>query len=311
MPLRDDLNGFLKPPRSFFGIPEPEVQDPDVGVLGIPYDMTSSYAPGARFGPDAIRAATDRERSHTYPIQAGTTHDRELKPLSKLITLEDIGDLEVTGRPPESAIVDISEATARLVKHEARLLFLGGDHFITYPILRGIARGSKDNVGLVYLDAHADLYESYDGHPISHATTLRRIIEDKLVEMSHVLAHDLRSALPDQRNTLADGGAMVNLSTESFSEGIKELSKEVDRIYVSIDLDVMRPDIAPGVGHPESGGLDSVEIFQLLRACFDTGKVLYADLVELNPLLDKTGMTAVLARDIVKEILTGFALRKD
>ncbi|MHA1958986.1 MAG: agmatinase [Candidatus Thorarchaeota archaeon] len=311
MPLCDELNGFLKLPRAFFGIPEPEGKDPDVGVLGIPYDMTSSYAPGARFGPDAIRTATDRERSHTYPIQAGRSHNTDLEPLTKSITLEDVGDLEVTGRPPESALHDISEAAAKLVKHESRLFFMGGDHFITYPLLRGIKRGTKTEIGLVYLDAHADMYETYDGQPISHATTLRRILDDKIVQKPHVIAHDLRSALPDQRKELVEGGTPETHSLESFSDSVQEMSRKVDRIYISIDLDVIRPESAPGVGHPESGGLNPIELFQILRACFDTGKVLYADLVELNPLLDKTGVTVVLARDIVKEILTGYSLRKD
>ncbi|MFX0045132.1 MAG: arginase family protein, partial [Candidatus Hermodarchaeota archaeon] len=112
MRLRDELNGFLRLPRNFFGISPPDDGDPDVGVLGVPYDVTSSYMPGCRFGPDAIRAATDSERSHSFPLTIGESESSESKPLTKLISLEDIGDLEVMTRLPEAAMVDISEAAA-------------------------------------------------------------------------------------------------------------------------------------------------------------------------------------------------------
>ena len=130
MRLRDELNGYLRLPRKFFGIPEVKDSIPDVGILGIPYDMTSSYMPGCRFGPDAIRNATDGERSHSYPLHIEGSNLTQ-KSLSKAIAIEDIGDLEVMGRLPESALIDISETAAKLSKHETSLLFLGGDHFIS------------------------------------------------------------------------------------------------------------------------------------------------------------------------------------
>ncbi|MHA2357064.1 MAG: arginase family protein, partial [Candidatus Thorarchaeota archaeon] len=142
MPLRNELNGFLRLPRAFFGIKEPDTGIPDVGVLGVPYDLTSSHMPGCRFGPDAIRTATDSERSHSFPLSIGRASLPNEDPLSKLITLEDIGDLEVMGRLPEAAQVDISEAAAKLAALGSSYLFLGGDHFITYPLLKGIKRAS-------------------------------------------------------------------------------------------------------------------------------------------------------------------------
>jgi len=201
MPLKDELNGYLRLPRSFFGIKSPKDGDPDVGIVGVPYDITSSHTPGARFGPDAIRKATDGERSHSYPLSIGDGYVPE-EPLSKLITLEDVGDLEVVQRLPEAAVVDISEATAKLAAKESHLLFLGGDHFITYPILRGLSRARKGKWGILYLDAHADLYSDMGGYQLSHATTLRRIIDEKIVEMDDVIAFDTRCALPEQKKEL-------------------------------------------------------------------------------------------------------------
>jgi agmatinase len=305
MPLKDELNGYLRLPRTFFGIREPDSGQPDVGVLGIPYDLTSSHMPGSRFGPDAIRNATDSEKSHSYPLSIGRKTVEEI-PLSKRMTLEDIGDLEVMMRLPEAAVIDISEATAKLAQKDSKLLFLGGDHFITYPILKGLTRSREGRYGLVYLDAHADFYSDMGGYQLSHATTVRRIVDDGLVKIEDIAAYDLRSALPEQRNELT-GSAVPKITLSGVTARIKAIGKNVDELYVSIDLDVLSPEIAPGVSHPESGGLSILEIVEAIRSAFSTGKVRFVDLVELNPLLDKSDLTATAARDIVKEILTGFA----
>lgn len=303
MPLKDELNGYLRLPRTFFGIRAQKSGDPDVGIVGIPYDITSSHTPGARFGPDAIRKATDAERSHSYPLTIGEGYVPE-EPLSKLITIEDVGDLEVVQRLPEAAVVDISEATAKLAAKESSLLFLGGDHFITYPILRGLNRVRKGKWGILYLDAHADLYSDMGGYQLSHATTLRRIIDEKIVDIDDVIAYDIRCALPTQKKELP------KVTKSIISQEIRDLAERIDHLYISIDLDVLDPTIVPGVSHPESGGLSVVELVTILRTTFATGKVNYTDIVELNPLLDISHLSAIAARDIVKEILTGFACHK-
>ncbi|MHA3963253.1 MAG: arginase family protein [Candidatus Thorarchaeota archaeon SMTZ1-45] len=308
MPLKDELNGYLRLPRSFFGIPAPDLGNPDVGVIGIPYDLTSSFLPGPRFGPDAIRRATDSERSHSYPLSLGRK-DAIDESLTKSITLEDVGDLEVMLRLPEAAAMDISEACAKLALKESNLLFLGGDHFITFPILKGLKRGRPGRYGLIHLDAHADLYPDMGGYQLSHSTGVRRIVDGGLVSMEDIAGYDLRSALPDQREEITGTKAPI-LSKDQFKNRVNEIGKRVEFLYVSVDMDVLSPQIAPGVSHPESGGLSMVDLLELIIFIFNTGKVRYADIVELNPLLDSSGITAIAARDIVKEILTGFATQK-
>ncbi len=308
MPLRDDLNGYLRLPRGFFGIPSPDTEDPDVGVLGIPYDITSSHTPGARFGPDAIRQSMDSERSHSYPLtitEAGTSRSDSL---SKLLTLEDIGDLEVGVQPPESVAVHMNEVAAKLAMYSSNLLFLGGDHFITYPLLRGLKKGRPGNYGLAYFDSHADFYEDMGGLTLSHASTLKRIVEDNVVQLENIVGYDFRSTIPEQRDALGTSVCVPN--EEEFETQIKRISENVDYFYISVDLDVLQPRIVPGVSHPESGGLTVPELANLIRVVFETGKVRYADVVELNPLLDNSNTTSIAARDIVKEILTGFAYHK-
>jgi len=305
MPLKDELNGYLRLPRTFFGIPKPKSGDPDVGIIGVPYDMTSSHTPGPRFGPDAIRQATDSERSHSYSLSLGRQEVAD-EPLTKRITLEDVGDLEVALRLPEAAAIDISEACTKLAVKESKLLFLGGDHFITYPILKGLKRGRPGRYGLIHLDAHADLYSDMGGYQLSHSTGVRRIVDDKIVSVEDIAAYDLRCALPAQREEITGNKNPIQ-SKDQFKKSIEEIGKRVDIIYVSVDIDVLAPEIAPGVSHPESGGLTMSDLVELLIASFKTGKVRYADVVELNPMLDSSGITAIAARDIVKEILTGFA----
>jgi len=308
MTLKDELNGYLRLPRTFFGIPAPDSGAPDVGVIGVPYDMTSSYMPGPRFAPDAIRQATDSERVHSYSLSLARKSIVD-KPLTKRITLEDVGDLEITLRLPEAALVDISEACAKLATRKSNLLFLGGDHFITYPILKGLKKGRPGRYGLVHLDSHADLHSDMGGYQLSHSTGARRMVDDGILSTDDIAAYDLRSAIPSHREEMTGSKAPI-LSKDQFHQRVKEIGKQVDFLYLTVDIDVLTPQVAPGVSHPESGGLSMVDLVELLISTFKTGKVRNADVVELNPMIDPTGITAIAARDIVKEILTGFADNK-
>ncbi|NHJ14311.1 MAG: arginase family protein [Candidatus Thorarchaeota archaeon] len=310
MQLRDELNGYLRLPRKFFGIPEAIDELPDIGILGVPYDLTSSHTPGCRFAPDEIRSATDGERSHSYPLLADNENPLKSQPLSRLISIEDIGDLEVMGQLPESAKANIAEAAAKLSVHRSYLLFLGGDHFVTYPLLKGVRHGRPARYGLIYFDSHADFYKDYAGYSLSHATPLRRLVEDDIVRINDVLAFDIRCAIPGQRRDLWPSKPDGFLTEEDFLGRLQEIVGRVDILYVSVDMDVLNPADFSGVSHPESGGLSIVNLAALLRKCFETGKVQFADVVEYNPLVDKTGTGAIMVRDVVKEILTGFAIEK-
>ncbi len=305
MPLKDRLNGYLRPSRRFFGIPSPEIGDPDIGILGIPYDLTSSHTPGPRFGPDAIRVATDSERSHSYPLSLSELYSDLDGPLSARITIEDIGDLELGVQLPESVGIHISDASSILAKSKSALLFLGGDHYITYPIVKGLKRGTSRTIGLVYLDSHADFYQDMGGLTLSHASTVKRIISEDLVLVENFVGYDFRCALPDQKDELGKSACPTNLT--EFEESVARVSENVDSLYISIDLDVLQPHLVPGVSHPESGGLSIHELVKALDICFRSRKVRYSDIVEFNPLLDNSQITSITARDIVKAIFTGHA----
>lgn len=311
MRLQDELNGYLRLSRKFFGILESQEGLSDVGILGVPYDLTSSHTPGCRLAPDEIRSATDGERSHSFPLLIDNENPLKGHSLSEFISIEDIGDLEVMGQQPDSARVHILEAAKILSKMDSFLLFLGGDHFVTYPLLKGVKRGRPGRYGLIYFDSHADYYEDYGGYSLSHATTLRRLVDDGTVEIDDILAFDLRSALPDQHKALWPSKAGIPLTADDFHKRLKNIVDRVDSLYISVDLDVLDPTCVSGVAHPEIGGLVPTELAHLLRKCFRTGKVEFSDVVEYNPLLDKNGVGSVAVRTIIKEILTGFAIEKD
>jgi len=147
------------------------------------------------------------------------------------------------------------------------------------------------------------------GYQLSHSTGMRRMIDDGVLSIEDVAAYDLRTAIPSHREELTGSKAPI-LSKDEFHKRVKKIGEQVDFLYLTVDIDVLAPQIAPGVSHPESGGLSMVDLFELLISAFKTGKVRYADVVELNPMIDPTGITSVVARDIVKEILTGFANNK-
>ncbi|MFO7836444.1 MAG: arginase family protein [Candidatus Thorarchaeota archaeon] len=310
MALRDELDGYLKLPEAFWGIPPPTSGEPDVGILGVPHDLTSSYLPGCRFAPREIRKVTTIRWTHSYPLAVGYNEFREFEPLTESLTLEDIGNLEIELRLPEQAMYDMAGAAERLASCSSSIYFIGGDHYITYPLLKGLRKGNQGDYGIVYLDAHADFNPDYGGYQLSHATTLRRILDEGIVERENIIAHDLRSAPPSHRKELAGGDNVPIHTLQSFSDAIQEIANRTDYVYLSIDIDVLKPHVAPGISHPEAGGLDLVELLQFIRACFETNRVKYADLVELNPMRDPNNIAAVAAREITKEVLTGFALHK-
>lgn len=310
MTLREKLDGYLRLERSFFGIPEEEDKEPDIGILGVPYDLTSSHTPGSRFGPDAIRKATDNERSHGYPLLIGKGPIDSHKPLSEIITLEDIGDLEVGVQLPESVEVHISEVAKILAASNSSLIFLGGDHFITYPIMKGLKRASQGKWGLFYLDSHADFYKDYGGADLSHASTVRRIAEQDIVDLQDIVVYDMRCAPPDQRVELQPLISEDLITIEDVAVRFRNVSSAVERVHLSIDLDILDPIYAPGVSHPESGGVSVEQLVTLIRLAFATGKIYSVDIVEFNPLLDENGLTAIAARDVLKEVLWGFTIAK-
>jgi agmatinase len=257
-----------------------------VALLGVPYDAGSSYQRGPAGAPMQIREALWSEAGNTW-AETGT----DLKDGG----LEDEGDLWFTDREPgDDARARIEEAVGFILDSHRRPLLLGGDHSITYPALRGL-RPHHPRLAILHLDAHPDLYHEFQGDPYSHACPFARIMEERLAD--RLVQVGIRTMTGHQREQAERFGVEM-IEMRSWRDGTP-LRFETP-VYLSLDLDVLEPALAPGVSHREPGGLtvrQVVDIIQRLDA-----PLAGADLVELNPLNDPSGLSAAVAAKLVKEI---------
>jgi agmatinase len=257
-----------------------------VALLGVPYDAGSSYQRGAAGAPLLIREALWSEAGNTW-----TETGIDLKEGG----LEDEGDLWFNEREPGAeARARIEEAVGSILDSGRRPLLLGGDHSITYPAVRG-ARRHHPRLGILHLDAHPDLYHEFQGDPHSHACPFARIMEEGLAD--RLVQVGVRTMTGHQREQAERFGVEV-LDMRSWREGAP--IRFDTPVYLSLDLDVLEPGVAPGVSHREPGGLTVRQVITMVQSL--EAPLAGADVVELNPLNDPTGLTAAVAAKLVKEI---------
>lgn len=256
-----------------------------VALLGLPTDVNSSFLRGPAKGPAAIRAALASDHAN-LATEAGLD-------LGDPAILRDAGDLALTETPADLDL--IADGVAALMAGGPAALFLGGDHFVTWPILEGLRRAGHAPPHIVHVDAHPDLYPDFDNNPHSHASPFARIFENGLA--TSLTQVGIRTATAVQRAQIARYGVAA-FSARQARQALAHLP--VGPTYVSIDLDGLDPAYAPGVSHHEPGGLSVREVLDLIDAL--PGPVLAADIVELNPDRDVNGMTATVAAKLAKEL---------
>jgi agmatinase len=258
-----------------------------VTLLGVPWDERSSFQRGAALAPPAIRAAL-RSPAGNLCTESGLDLGTEA-------AFVDAGDLDVPSG--NAALEAIDEGVTRALRGGARVLALGGDHAVTYPIVRAQAR-VHGPLTILHLDAHPDLYDAFDGDRYSHACPFARIMEDGLAR--RLVQVGIRAATPHQREQARRFG----VETFDMASWRGVLAPDLGpSVYVSLDLDVLDPAFAPGVSHREPGGLSTREVVSILQSL--RGRLVGADLVELNPVRDAGGVTAVVAAKLVKELVAG------
>jgi agmatinase len=261
------------------------VGDPAVTVLGIPIDANSSYLPGCAAGPGAIRAAL-----HSGSGNSVTEHGVRVK-----AAWDDRGDLAVTNEAGSRADADlITDAVRGLLDSGRPLISLGGDHSVTYPVLRAFGSRHPD-LTVVHVDAHPDLYDDLDGNPLSHASPFARALEDGC--MARLVQLGIRTATPHQREQADRWGVEAHPARDL--SGFDPASV-TGPIYLTVDLDGLDPSEAPGVSHHEPGGLTMREVLDVIDAL--PGPIVGADIVELNPSRDVVDMTAMVGAKLLKEI---------
>lgn len=269
----------MKPPEQ-----QPAAWDVPV-LLGIPLDHNSSYLRGPAQAPPLIRKALHSDAWNSW----SETH----VDLGAGRAFEDAGDL--ADMEADDAFARIESAIEGILKAGKRPVSLGGDHSITFPILRAVGR-LVPGITLVHFDAHPDLYENYENNPHSHASPFARIREEKLV--GRLVQIGIRTLNAHQSDQATKFGVEIYEMAKLPDPAKLQLSGP---IYVSFDLDVLEPALAPGISHWEPGGLTTREALGYLQAL--PGPIVGADLVEFNPLRDASGLTAMVAAKILKEIL--------
>jgi arginase len=253
-------------------------------IIGLPYDAASSFQRGAADAPDAIRAALHSP--------AGNMWSEDLQDLGSPGMLTDAGDVDVAS--VEHARRNIEAGIASVLRDGAVPIALGGDHAVTYPVLRAI-HAAHGPCTIVHVDAHPDLYDEFGGDRYSHACPFARIMEERLA--SRLVQVGIRAMNGHQRGH-ADRFGVEVIDMRAWESGTRPTVS--GPVYLSIDLDGIDPAHAPGVSHREPGGLTVREVTGLIQRM--RGTLVGADVVELNPSRDVDDLTARVAAKLVKEL---------
>ncbi len=262
-----------------------------VALVGIPSDANSSFLRGAAEAPPKIREALFSESGNTW-TETGVN-------LAEDGRLFDAGDVAVDelAKPWER----VAEAIDLLLERRLSPIVLGGDHAITYPIVKAL-RGKYDRLNILHFDAHPDLYHDFEGNPNSHASPFARVMENGLAD--RLVQVGIRTATEHQR----EQAARFNIEVIEMRDVVDGMTVALDRpVYVSVDMDGFDPAYAPGVSHPEPGGLTPRQVIGMIQAL--EGKIVGADVVEVNPIRDHNNLTGALAAKLVKELAAAMISR--
>ena len=256
-------------------------------LIGVPYDASSSFARGPADAPAVIRGALWSASANSW-TELGVDIGAEG-------AITDAGDLDLAGCSPADARRGIERSLARLLDIGARPVSLGGDHSITYPILRAV-RPRAPRLTIVHIDAHADLYDEFEGDRFSHACPFARIMEEGLAD--RLIQIGIRTLTAHQRAQARRYGVEVVEMRHLKPDIVLPADAP---LYVSIDLDALDPAFAPGVSHREPGGMTVRQLLSIVQGI--EAPIVAADVVELNPRNDAGGVSAFAAAKILREIL--------
>ena len=281
----------MKPqPNQFIGCDKPYRTARTV-LFGAPYDSTTSFRPGTRFGPAAMRAESFGIETYS-PLQ-----DRDLVDDTAVF---DSGDIELPFGAPTPALKLIERRARQILKDGKRPFLLGGEHLVTLGAVRAVAE-RHPNLHILHFDAHADLRDDYLGNPLSHACVLRRCHD--LLGDGRIFQFGIRSGTREEFRFMKDG----HVTTEPFTlttveKVVRKLPKGVP-VYLTVDMDVIDPSEFPGTGTQEAGGVRYLELLAAVRQILGKLNIVGLDNVELSPALDPTGRSTALACKFLREEL--------
>jgi agmatinase len=315
------IGGMYGPDATFLGVPRADLSDPqswrgtDIMIIGAPFDGGTSHRPGARFGPQAIRFTDYLPHDGSRPHLA-----LGVDPLTEL-RVADAGDVEMPSGEIENSLQRLEQAVLTACQGGAIPVILGGDHTIALPDATGVARHiGWGRLSMIHFDAHADTGDTQFGSLYGHGTPMRRLIESGAVRGDKFLQVGLRGYWPEPE-TLDWMGTQHMRSyemTEVVSRGLDDCLTEAMSIaadgcegtFLSVDIDVVDPGMAPGTGTPEPGGLTARQLLDAVRRIAMEAPLAGLDVVEVAPPFDHAEVTAFLANRVVLEALSGIAWRR-
>ena len=313
--------GMYGPDVTFLGVERCDLGEPstfqgaDVVVVGAPYDAGTSYRPGARFGPTTIRTTDYLSHDSSRPHLA-----LRVDPLRELRVV-DAGDVEMPGVEARTPLDRLEHAVRTVAEAGAVPVVLGGDHTITWPDVTGVAHAvGWGRVSVIHFDAHADTGTEQFGSLIGHGLPMRRLSESGACRGDRFLQIGLRGYWPGpptlqwmaaQRMRCfemheVERRGLAAVLEEAFAIAVDDC----DGVFVSVDIDVVDPGMAPGTGTPEPGGLTARQLLDAVRRIGVELPVVGLDVVEVSPPYDSAEITALLANRVVLELLSGIAFRR-
>ena len=278
--------------ETFIGC-ESSFEEASIVLYGAPFDSTTSFRPGARFGPSAMRHESFGLETYS-PYQ-----DKDLIDISVF----DSGDLELCFGSSEIALSDIQKRAEEILKAGKFPLLLGGEHLVTLGAVRAAAAKYPD-LHIIHFDAHADLRDDYLGAKLSHACVLRRCHE--IVGDGHIHQFCIRSGEREEFQLASRHTDFHPFTFEGLGETVRELKEKQVPVYFTIDLDCMDPSVFPGTGTPEAGGVSFLELLKAIRTVSQANLV-GADVNELAPMLDASGVSTATACKVLRELLLAIA----
>ena len=297
----NDLARFSGP-QTFMRLPEARsAEGLDVGFVGVPMDIGTSWRSGTRFGPKQVRQESAMIRP--YNIQTGAAPFDALR-------CADLGDIAINTFSLSETIRIITEAYAAFLTHDFIPVGIGGDHTMTLPILRALAE-KHGPLALVHVDAHADVNDEMFGERETHGTVFRRAYEEGLIVADKVHQVGLRGTgyTADDFTEAAGWGFHQYLAPSLWHKSLTPLGKSIREqigdhpVYITYDIDSLDPAYAPGTGTPEIGGLTTPQAMELIRALKGLN-IIGCDLVEVSPPYDPSGNTALTGANLIFELLS-------
>ena len=274
--------------ETFIGC-DSEYEESKIVLWGAPFDSTTSFRPGARFGSAAIRHESFGIETYS-PYQ-----DKDLTD----IKVFDCGDLELCFGSSESALNDIEEQTSKILNDGKLPIMIGGEHLVTYGAVKAVFKKYPD-LQIIHFDAHADLRDDYLGVKLSHACVLRRC--HGLVGDGKIHQFCIRSGERDEFKFASEHTDMHKFNFDGLKEVCEELSKNNTPVYFTIDLDCLDPSVFCGTGTPEAGGVNFVQLLDAILTVSKTN-IVGADVNELAPMLDASGASTAVACKVLRELI--------